>query len=476
MVRDLLQAPLSEAILQRHFAPIIIAGGLWGLVSRKVWAVGAAFLASALFYPITLAVLGLTAVVHEVIRLIIDRKMPKGWWLAVLLGFAALGVMLLREVPDEYGSRVTAEVSKTMPIFYEDGRAKYWLKDAYTFVFMHHRSGLGHTPEAFAWAALALLPMFALAWRRAALSGILIIGVGLFIWALAILFPFHLYLPNRHVRVPMPIGFSLLLASLIPASLIAIRESVGRGLDRAGPQWTHWRGVSWPMVVMNVVVPIALVGYVVEQFREPTLRMHNYMTRVADRGPEPPRYAENFLRAMTPDTIVAGHPGDVAHIPLLTGRATIANRKTLNPYFPDFYHAVLLPRAEDSVRAYYAADWEDVDRLYDLYGVTAFYHVDEKHRIRKHYFQERPLRELSAEAKARLDGRQRVLADPPADRVIVRDEYRGITLIRVGPPEAARVRQPDGSSKQFVPATRPEPEAEDEALRPATTRAAPLDS
>ncbi|MEM1011467.1 MAG: hypothetical protein AAGI46_04515 [Planctomycetota bacterium] len=439
------ERPFGSTLLQRHFAPIIIAGGLWGLVSRNVWAVGAAFLASALFYPITLAVLGLTAVLHEVIRLVIDKRMPKGWWLAVLLGLAALGVMIARDVPAEYGQRVTADVARSMDVFHEGGRAQYWIADRETFLFTHHRSGLGHKPIAFIKAAIFLVPLLALSWRKASLAGGLLLAVGVLIWALAILFPFHLYLPNRHVRMPLPIGYSLLLATTIPAAFVTLRGWVERLIG--SPQDTA--GMPWARLALGVIVPVAGVVWFVNHFRAPAVRMWTYNQAVSERGPELPRYVERYLRALAPETFVAGHPADVSHIPLLTGRPTIASRKTLNPYFPDFYHEVLRPRAEDSVRAYYAADWEDVDRLHELYGVSVFYDVAGDQRTKGHYYEEEPLNSMSLEALDRLGDRPRVLANPPADRVIVRDELRGITLIRVGPLDAVRVRNADGSTSSF---------------------------
>ncbi len=66
--------PFGSILLQRHFAPILVAAGLYGLISRRLWVVGLAILGSALFYPITLAVLGMTALLHELTKLVNRSK------------------------------------------------------------------------------------------------------------------------------------------------------------------------------------------------------------------------------------------------------------------------------------------------------------------------------------------------------------------------------------------------------------------
>ncbi|MEM1010832.1 MAG: hypothetical protein AAGI46_01275 [Planctomycetota bacterium] len=425
------ERPFGSIILQRHFALVLLAAGLYGLVSRRVWIVGLAILGSSLFYPITLAVLGMTAFVHEGIRLAVDRKLPRGWWIALLLGLAAVGVLASRDIPDEYGPRVTAEQARTMPIFQDGGRSQYWVANERDFLYHHHRTGLGHDPAELCKAALVLLPFVLLAWRSSSPAAWIMLVVSVSLWGIAHLVPFHLYLPNRHVRVPLPLAYATLFASMAPAAVARLNDFARRRLPSNRGQ-LPWR------IATAVVVPIALSFYAGEQFRPDVIERRKEVRRVLKRPPEPPRVVEEYLRNTAPDFLVAGHPEEIQHISLTTGRPTLVNRETLVPYYLGFYESVARPRAKDALDAYHAGDWPTFDSILSAHAVDAFYLVHHPPQPRRKPLEE-PLATMTEAAIARLGELVPVTVDPPADRILAHDPHRHITLIRVGGATSAAV-------------------------------------
>ena len=408
-----------SGMLQRSFAVPLTALTLLALHERRMWLLGVAFVGSALLYPITIVSAGAIGVVHELYRLARDRRLPRGWWLATIGGVAALALILLvRQVPDAYGDQVTADQARTMPIFLDGGRNEVWLDDPVKFWIEHHRTGFRFDAEDF-YRTLAVVAAVVVAggWRRlrevpAVVPATILTGLGLFLLSHATLFA--LYLPNRHVWVTFPLGITLLVAWSGPP---AFRRLAG---------WARLPD-AWRPVAAAALVLIPTVNGVKYALRE--LRGRGEILSELS--------SYQYLRSTPPDTLVAGLPLDVEmdDTSVRSGRPLLVNYETAQGWYPEFYDEVVRERVRDSINAHYATDWETIDALADRYGVDVF--VFRGHTLKGVRGQE-PMRSMAVEAIRRAGGRQPVMYEPPADRLLW---WMGdVRLIRVGTGPASATR------------------------------------
>ena len=402
------QLLLYETILlQRSFATGIAAVALWALLAGRLLWLGVAFVAAALIYPVLVPVLGLIAVAHEAPRLVRDRRLPRGWVWPTVGGVAALVlVLVVRDVPDAYGSMVSGDAARGMPIFGTDGRSAVFHDKLHVRLLKHGRTGLGVSDRGLLYAALTVAAAVLLAGgRRIPRLTWITAGVSLGLFALSHLTLFLLYLPNRHVHTTLPLAWAMLLA-----------VAAAGGAER----YRRRRLPSGP-AVQTLVLAVLLIAAAVHVAPEAS-RLQGKVGRDNDEA------AIAAVRRMPPGTVVAGLPEDVDLIGLRTGRVPLITRETTQAYYPGYYEDVVLPRLRAAFAARHAADWATVDALHERYGVTVWWHVAaEEDKLPR----EEPFRSLSRAARARVGDRTPALDRPPPDRVLLRDG--GVTLIRVGP-------------------------------------------
>ncbi|MEM1010831.1 MAG: hypothetical protein AAGI46_01270 [Planctomycetota bacterium] len=402
----------GTGLLQRHFAVLFLAGGLHGLASRRLWITGLAAVGAALVYPITLAVLGLTGIAFELRQLIAARRLPRGFFVALPIGLFALVPLAMRDVPEQYGDRLTVAESRILPNFQADGRQTYWSPDTLDMMLDSGRAGIGHGWADVLTGGLALVVLGLVTRTRPPLLPTLLAVVSLGTWLLAFLFPFVLYLPNRHAAVPLPLALGLVAGAMLPtiAATVQLRLPEPRRKLAAGG-----------LCVVFAVVVIDMLVKAGERLEDALF------------DDDPGAAIVEHLRSMPPDTLIAGHLKDVDGLPLETGRAALITYETFSGWYPKHHVEVDLPRTHDVYRAYFATDWSDVDRLHDIYGVDAFYWTDRHVNPPKANGKRPPSRDEplgTIEDHYRQPAATLVLADPPEDRVLARDE-RGV-LVRVG--------------------------------------------
>ena len=406
------QLLLYETILlQRSFATGIAAVALWSLLAGRLLWLGVAFLAAALLYPVLVPVLGLVAVVHEMPRLVRDRRPPPGWLWPTAGGLLAIAlVLLVRDVPDAYGTMIDGETARGMPIFGNDGRSAVFLDKLHVRLLKHGRTGLGVNDRGLLVAGLTLAAALVLAGtRRVPRLAWVTAGVSLALFAAAHLTLFRLYLPNRHVHATLPLAWAMLLALAAAAGAERYAALARRRALPTGP------AARTAAIALLLIASAAYMAPEVSRVRGKIGR------NAADA-------AHAAVRRLPPDAVVAGMPEDVDLIGLRTGRAPLITRETTQAYYPGYYRQTVLPRLRDAIAARYADDWATVDRLHERYGVTVWWHVAEDPTDLP---REEPFRSLARRAHDDLEGRPPVLDRPPPGRVLLRDGR--VTLIRVGP-------------------------------------------
>ena len=401
---------LESAMLQRSFAPVALALGMWALMSRRMAWLGASFLVAAWFYPVTLAVLGLTAVLHEAWRLWKDRRLPRHWWAAAAMGVLALAIFALDSDPEWVGSIVTYDQARAMPIFADGGRNQFFQPGGGLDYLDHGRSGVGYS-AAQVGVALAVVVGLAVvvrrAWREVPAAAWAMLAASLLLFVAAHLTLFRLYLPNRHTQYSLPLAWIALVAALAPPAYAKLASRLPvLGTRRA-------------LVPAALAFLIAAAGAVGARSA----------AMLRSGGDDDGRALLEYLRSTPPDTLVAGHPAMTSALPLRARRPTLASTEALQGYHAG-YHDFAEPRYADSVAAYYAQDWATLDRLADEYGADLFVFNPsglDRANLPEPYA-------TRAGAWMAEEGRRFVLPDPPADRVAFR---RGDwTVVRLRPAAA----------------------------------------
>jgi hypothetical protein len=434
---------LHESILlQRSFATILFAGTLWALISRRIAWLAVVFVSTALVYPVLIAAIGLTAIVHECVMLARTRRLPRGWIVTTVGGLIALTLILVvREVPDRFGPMVTAEQARQMAVFGPEGRSSIWGTPWMENYFTHSRTGIGFTPVQLVIGLLMGGIAIGLAGVRRVPAAVWVTaGVALFLWTAARLTLFDLYLPNRHTRIPLQMAWVTLIAAGIGAAALRWRD-----LAIARPRVPAGR-------VAQVTAALLVLAYGIYK-QGP--RLHARVTQT-----ENPAYLEtyDFLRQLPPEAVVAGFPRHVDLLSLRIGRPVLISRETTQAYYLEYYNDIVLPRLRDVIRAYYSPDWADVDRLYDLYGVRVIFYRN--HQL-NYTPDEEPFRSIALHHWRALGDREPALYRPPADRLLF--AAGDVQVIRVGPPDDELPREPIPSEILQILTTMPPPPAYDPA-------------
>jgi len=179
----------------------------------------------------------------------------------------------------------------------------------------------------------------AISWDKTWTALLLSIIVG---YTLAELFFMRLYIPNRYLRYSM-------------AVLLILWNSRNWGLML---EKIPWRSIR----IVCLVVLISVAGY---SYRD-TFRQGK---DTASRS----KFRElcSFLRMLPEEILIAGHPRIMDDIPIQARRSVLCNYKLAHPWFTGYY-ATIRKRTYDTLDAMFCSDLEDINALYDNYGVTHF--------------------------------------------------------------------------------------------------------
>lgn len=200
------------------------------------------------------------------------------------------------------------------------------------------------------WPARLVIPSIA--------TDLLVTSLALF--GLAHLVLFKLHLPARYVMYTLPLAAWLILAANMETSLAAIRQRwpvqpLQQWLGRAGR-----RGIILGcMGLCFLYTSSQYFAMSAIQIDPPTLQLYRY------------------LRTLPKDSLIAGHPLALDHVPLFARRKVLANKALSLPYYTAYY-AKVRQRLFAMLAAYYTDDEHQLWRFVQHYGVD-YMLVDIRH-------------------------------------------------------------------------------------------------
>ena len=275
-------------------------------------------------------------------------------------------------------------------------------------VYSHYREGdspfpnfKSHVDEYEHEVGVTMLALFLIlplmGWSTGLGSVARFLAANLVLYALSRFFAFRLYSPERFYSVGMR---SVALA--LAASSLGL---VGPGLP------THWRSIARNL---TSAVALAFVWFGIGNgVRVPA------MGATIDYRNEAPLW--DFIRGLPPDTRVASHIMDGDEIPLFTARATNGTAETLQPWLTLSWQRQKA-RAEDTLRAMYATDRDDVLEFAHKYRITHLLvnknRYKDDFRARAKSFE--PFTSFTNRLLSGASADNFVLASPPPDAIVFR--------------------------------------------------------
>ncbi len=386
--------------LPRGWAGPVLAGYLYFAIRRDYRAVMVVLLIGAVTHPVSTF---LAAAAHGLFlvwewarseylsrkvlsqAIPIDSRQSRGAKRA-LLNYLAFGPVLailtyvVVRMPPELGVMANYETAAQMPEFSADkGRFTFVpltpvLRELRDFGTQAFTTRLYHLAPF--WTAvchiviLALLVLFvtlSVRRRRELIPtqvwcfGVAALGV----YFLSRIFAFHLYVPNRHLQIPLAlffiVGFSVAFSrfgQVVGAwfkghSKNQTQSDFSTKKTAASNEW-------WPLASLTV-----LAGFIFFSGGSGLQGELNFNTFAYNRGE-----VAQWIEANTPrNALIAGYPRQVDGIPLFGKRTVFVTEETAHPFY-DKYYAEMKKRLDVSLRAHYAAS------LQELYNILAPHKID----------------------------------------------------------------------------------------------------
>ncbi|MFN4896996.1 MAG: hypothetical protein ACK5GN_04655 [Pseudomonadota bacterium] len=203
--------------------------------------------------------------------------------------------------------------------------------------------------------ALALLAIVGMRRRRVALpSEIVLFGAASVItYSLARVFAFRLFVPDRHLQIPMV--FFMVSAFTVGVWRVFIRRDPNRPESALRS--------CWPALIALA----GLAGVVYQCSGDGLQGDANFNYPSTKRGG-----MYQWVRENTPqESLVACHPTHCDGMQLFGVRRALVTTETSHPFYPR-YNLEMRRRSELSLRAHYAESLEDVVALLEPEGVTHF--------------------------------------------------------------------------------------------------------
>jgi hypothetical protein len=364
--------------LPRGWTPAIFGAFLYFAATKNHWGALAVILLGAMLNPpgalIVGAAYGLLLLWRYVSSVGANRALAKKRLVQsfVVSPLFVLVALIVVQRPAHIGQMVSFSEASQMPEFQKPlGRFPFLpLRPAFDeFQLFGIQAFIGrlYRPAEFwrqnIWwmipAALAVLALVGARRKRVALPAeVMLFGVAsLITYSLARIFAFRLFVPDRHLQIPMVF---FMVTALVVGIWRAFHRREPSGLPDAPASRLR---DSW--CAMLVLVGLGVVVY---QCSATGLQGDaNFNYPINKRG----RMYEWIRENTTQDALVACHPTHCDGMQLIASRKALVTTETSHPFYPR-YNLEMRRRSELSLRAHYAESLADVVTLLQPEGVTHF--------------------------------------------------------------------------------------------------------
>ncbi|MFB2980151.1 hypothetical protein [Microseira sp. BLCC-F43] len=347
----------------RGFVYPIFLGFLYYLLRANLWVVGIAIAFLGLCYPQCVFI----AAFILILRLFRWRNWrpklspnPTDWILcATGLGVAFLVLLPFALSASQYGPTITPSEARKFPEFLPGGRANFFHRDLFKFIFNGYRSGMFprslFTPVTLVFGLL--LPILVgfrsrfpllkqLTHSSAILGQIVMASIGMFFAAHAVLFKLHL--PSRYTGIT----FRIVIAFASAIAISIILDKIWRWAS------SQERAKITVAVAATLVISIALIGYpsFVKEFPITAYRI----------GEVPKLY--KFFQQTPKDSLIASVAEEANNIPTFSQRSILAGSEYAIPYHVGYYRQ-FRQRFMDLIRAQYSPNLGEVKNFIRKYKI-----------------------------------------------------------------------------------------------------------
>jgi hypothetical protein len=267
-----------------------------------------------------------------------------------------IATLLAIKMPAEFGAMASLDEARTMPEFDSSGgRFPFvplvpYFEEWWRFGFQAFYNKWERPSGLMAWvmplgivaSTVSLIVYNFRSKIRILPLEVLIFGVcSIFVHYLSRVFAFRLYVPNRHLQIPMACFF-IFVFSVGLWRLFCYSHKQGSCVR-------YFRGLLGLFIIVMVVVYGSGSGLQGKA---------NFNTHKYQKG----RFA-HWIREQTPgDAIIAGYPTLVDAVPLFGERRVYISTEMAHPFYRGYYESIR-QRIELSLKAHYAGT---LDQLYDL--------------------------------------------------------------------------------------------------------------
>ena len=380
----------------RGFVYPIFLGFLYYLLRRNLLGMGIAIALLGLFYPqcvfIASGILILRLFRWQNWR---PKLSPnRSDWILCITGLAVAFLVLLPFAlsSSQFGPTITASEARKLPEFLPGGRANFFHRDPFKFIFTGYRSGMFprslFTPVTLLFGLL--LPIFVgfrsrfpllkqLTNSSAILGQIVIASIGMFFAAHAVLFKLHL--PSRYTGVT----FRIVIAFASAIALSIIVDQIWR--------WASFQERAKITIAMavTIIISIALIGYpsFVKEFPRTAYRI----------GEVPKLY--KFFQQTPKDSLIASVAEEANYIPSFSQLSILAGSEYAIPYQVGYYRQ-FRQRFLDLIRAQYSPNLAEVQNFIRQYNID-FWLLDPGGLTKEYLANHRRVQQYQPAAKQALD-------------------------------------------------------------------------
>ena len=285
--------------------------------------------------------------------------------------FIGLGVAFFVLLPyvlnaSEYGPTITRTEALELPDFSPQGRSKFFKSDWWSYIIGGGRAGLLprslYTPATLVFGFF--LPFLLRSSRTFSLGKavkqqiiilpqLIIVSVGLFFVAHAVLFKLHL--PSRYTGHSLRIVIALAAGIAITVILEALMNKLEVNLPNNKPHLIK----KLLALALAFAIAISLVCYPSFVKRFPSTKYKI--------GEEPELY--QFFQQQPVDILIASLVMEADNLPTFTKRSILVSREYAIPYHMGYYRPYR-QRVIDLIEAQYSPNIEVVTQFIKKYGVT----------------------------------------------------------------------------------------------------------